>query len=287
MPERWEREVGKLGTLTAPRLVPARMGEGPHGDGMPPPPRRGQRIAAGIVAFVMFGAVAALTVAAFRGGPGAVPTPASSRAPSAESQLVATLNAPADGSMPDLVLSYDGRTESFFAADGKWPGVEGFPQPIQIFTVSIDPGAMIAVDSDADRLEGRLFVADRDQRLTGGSFPLNVSSGTGALPDDAGYFRLTLVGTWARGSAGFSVGMMIGRPTGSPSPPPVTEGVVPDVVGLDERDAIVALKEAGFVAVGVFAPANLPGGVVISSDPPAGAHVDVETTVTLTVSDGP
>jgi beta-lactam-binding protein with PASTA domain len=47
--------------------------------------------------------------------------------------------------------------------------------------------------------------------------------------------------------------------------------VIPDVIGLEERDAIVALKEAGFVAVGVFAPANLPAGVVISSDPPAGA----------------
>ena len=59
------------------------------------------------------------------------------------------------------------------------------------------------------------------------------------------------------------------------------------MIGLDERDAIVALKKAGYVAVGVFAPANLPAGAVISSDPPAGAHADVETTVTLTISNGP
>src|SRR5207302_10865693 len=129
---------------------------------------------------------------AFRSGPGTGPAPASSGPPSAESQLVATLNTRADGSMPNLVLSYGGRTDAFFATDGKWPGVDGFPLPIQIFHVSIDPGATILVDSDADRLEGRLFVADRYQRLTGGSSPLNLSSGTGALPGHAGYFRLTL-----------------------------------------------------------------------------------------------
>ncbi len=286
MPERWERELEKLTSLHAPSSTRARLAAGPRREGMPPSPRRGHRVAAGVVAFAMFGAAGALTVAAFRSGPGAAPAPASSGPPSAESQLVATLNTRTDGSMPDLVLSYGGRTDSFFATDGKWPGVDGFLLPIQIFNVSIDPGATISVDSDADRLEGRLFVADRDQRLTGASFPLNLSSGTGALPGDAGYFRLTLAGIWPTGSADFSVGITIGTPTDSPSPSPVTVGVVPDVIGLDERDAIVALKEAGFVAVGVFASAKLPAGVVISSDPPAGAHAHVETTVTLTVSTG-
>jgi hypothetical protein len=75
MPERWEREVGKLGMLTAPPSVPPRIGEGPHDDGMPPPPRRGQRIAAGIVAFAVFGGAAALAAGVFRrAAPVAAPT---------------------------------------------------------------------------------------------------------------------------------------------------------------------------------------------------------------------
>ena len=76
--------------------------------------------------------------------------------------------------------------------------------------------------------------------------------------DDAGSFRLNLIGTWARGSAGFSVGITIGTPTGAAPPPSVIKGVVPDVIGLDERDAIVALKEAGFrnTDISVLFPEN-------------------------------
>jgi hypothetical protein len=202
--------------------------------------------------------------------------------------LTALLEAPHDGSVPVLSLSDQDRSGRFFATDGNWPGVTISPSPRQSFEGAIDPGTTLTVYGDAEKVEGRLLVADAGQQLTGESIPLDLTpGGTAALPNYAGYFQLILVGTWPQGSAGFSVGITIGRPTDSQSPSPVTAGVVPDVIGLDERDAIVALKEAGYVAVGVFAPANLPAGVVISSDPAAGAHADVETTVTLTISKGP
>jgi PASTA domain len=247
-----------------------------------------------VVAFVVFGAAAALAAGALRSpattpgdSPDAAPNAVQPTPSSGGAILTATLEAPRDGSMPELVLRYAGRTDSFHATDGEWPGVQGFPLPIQIFKGSVDPSATISVESDAESVEGRLFVADQDQRLTGESIPIDLSSGRATLPDDGGYFRLNLIGTWARGSAGFSVGITIGTPTGATPSASVIEGVVPDVIGLDQRDAIVALKEAGFVGVGVFAPADAPAGVVISSDPSAGAIVDVRTTVTLTVSNGP
>ncbi|TMK36795.1 MAG: PASTA domain-containing protein [Actinobacteria bacterium] len=294
MPERWERELDKLSFVDAPASTRARVTAGPRGDEMPPSPRGGQRVAAGVVAFVVFGAAAALAAGALRspattpeGSPDATANAVQSTPPSGGPILTATLEAPRDGSMPELVLTYGGRTDSFLATDGEWPGVQGFPLPIQIFEGSLDPGATISVESDAQSIEARLLVADQNQRMTGDPIPIDLSSGTATLPNDAGSFRLNLIGTWARGSAGFSVGITIGTPTGAAPPPSVIKGVVPDVIGLDERDAIVALKEAGFVGVGVFAPANAPAGVVISSDPPAGAIADVRTTVTLTVSNGP
>jgi hypothetical protein len=420
MPQRWERELGKLSTLQVPPSTRARVADGPHGEGMPPSPRRGQRVAAGVVAFAVFGAAAALVAGAFRGpgtmattspdpetnvvvhlssvdGPNArlvfrgrtaepqigrycwvgtsgctapvltpfanadfvqVPSgtpiaivgddaltsaeatverstdpmalnmqfglsvpfhvvdladgryvlivgatwpqgsvqfyfpiqvtgPAQAPPASTGPILTALLEAPRDGSMPVLSLNDQDRSGRFFASDGNWPGVTISPSPQQSFEGAIDPGTTLTLYGDAEKVEARLLVADADQHLTGESIPLELTPGGGAtLPDYAGYFRLILVGTWPQGSAGFSVGITIGTPTDSPSPSPVTVGVVPDVIGFDERDAIVALKEAGFVVVGVFAPAKLPAGVVISSDPPAGTHADVETTVTLTVSTG-
>jgi PASTA domain len=420
MPERWERELEKLTSVDAPSSTRARVADGPHGEGMPPSPRRGQRVAAGFVAFVVFGAALALLAGAFRGpgtlattspdpesnvvvhlssvdGPNArlvfmdrtaepqigrycwagtsgctapvltpfvnadfvqVPSgtpiaivgddaltsaeatverstdpmalnrqfglsvpihavdladgryvvivdatwpqgsvqfyfpievtgPAHLPPSSAGPILTALLEAPRDGSIPVLSLSDQYRSSRFFATDGNWPGVTSSPSPLQSFEGAIEPGTTLTLYGDAEKVEGRLFVADADEHLTGESIPLELTPGGGAtLPDYAGYFRLILVGRWPHGSAGFSVGITIGTPTDPPSPSSVTVGVVPDVIGLDERDAIVAVKEAGFVAVGVFAPAKLPAGVVISSDPPAGAHADVETTVTLTVSTG-
>src|SRR5213593_4432612 len=73
MPERWERELEKLGTLAAPPSARSRFAEGPRGDGMPPAPRRGKRIAAAVVAFAIFGAASTLALDAFSRGGSTVP----------------------------------------------------------------------------------------------------------------------------------------------------------------------------------------------------------------------
>lgn len=67
--ERWERELQQLKDVDAPASTRPRMAAGPTGDGMPPPPNRGQRVAAGVVACLVFLLGAALVGAAFRGGP--------------------------------------------------------------------------------------------------------------------------------------------------------------------------------------------------------------------------
>lgn len=54
MPESWEREVRKLGALTAPTSLDLRVSEGPRAE-LPPP--RGQRILAAAVALGLFASV--------------------------------------------------------------------------------------------------------------------------------------------------------------------------------------------------------------------------------------
>jgi hypothetical protein len=204
------------------------------------------------------------------------PTPSASR-------LVATLNAPDDGSMPRLTLSFGGDPMTFAAQDGRWPGVSLSPIPPQRFDPAIDPRTTISIDGDADRVEGTLFIADADQRETGESIPLDLTSGSATLPHDAGYFRLVLVGTWPDGEAGFNVGITIGTPSDAwPPPPPIA--VVPDVIGLDEHDAVARLTAAGFVSVSVAIPADGSTGVVVSSDPPAGTSTAITTTILLSIS---
>jgi hypothetical protein len=422
MAERWERELGRLGTLTVPLSTLSRFAEGPRGEGMPPRPRRGQRVAAGVVAFAVFGAAAALAIGAFRspgttaaaspdpttavvihlsssGGPKAsleyrdhaadpqtgsycwsqgdsemcadtvltpfavadfVPVPQgslitvdgdsalehadlfiapgndpgkaytgtkpstatttvvgdpgdhlliasaswpqgtvgfyfpieivspapSSSPPSSGGELLATLDAPTDGSMPHLTLTCGGISATIDAQDGRWPGTNLARLPLFSFNPRIDPGATVLLDSDAKNVEGSLWIANQDQSLTGESIALDLSSGSATLPDGPGLYRLTVAGTWPEGEAGFSVGITIGTPPSywPPAPPIAT---VPDVVGLTQHEAVARLTAAGFVSVSVATPAGQSGGSVTSQDPAAGTQTQTTTTVKLTVSTTP
>jgi hypothetical protein len=288
MPERWEREIRKLGTLTAPRSVPQRIGEGPHRDGMPPPRRRGQRIVAGIVAFAVFGGAAALAAGVLRSAaPVAPASPAPSTSslppPSNAANLIARLEVPADGSMPRLSLTYDDHTTRFDARDGRWPGVTLSPSPLREFDPPIDPGANLVVHGDTKTVEGTLWISDADQNLTGQSIPLDVSSGSATLPEEPGFYRLTLAGTWPQGEAGFSVGIRVGTPPADWPPPPGT-ALVPDVIGLDKHEAVGRLIDAGFEMVSVTNPAGETTGAVTSQDPPPGTRTETTTIINLTVS---
>ena len=295
MPERWEREIEKLGTLTAPRSTPRRVAEGPGGDGMPPAPRRGQRLVAIVVAFAVFGAAAAFAADAFRREtpsiPAAAPEPSTSVSTSeGPTSVDASLEASPNGSIPSLTLSFGSTSSTFAATDGAWPGANISSSPPQTFDATIDPGARLALTTNASKVEGSLWIADRDLRPTGQSIPIDLSSGSASLPEQAGLYQLTIAGGWSgQGKVGFSVGLTIGTPP-SDWPPPVPTATVPDVVGLTTAQGMKILMDAGFASISVAAPAGATkaeitsGGVVTAQDPAGGTETDVTTTIKLTIS---
>jgi hypothetical protein len=437
MPERWERDLERLRTVTAPRSTRARIDEGPHGEGMPPSPRRGQRIVVVVVAFAVFGAAAALVAGAFRssgsmaagpgptatvvvhldssdgpaaaleyegqtahpqigshcwtqGGtgqcvdtvlsafpdrsfvrvppeasividgddslrntqvrlePGADPSEIVRRSdlaapidrvyaatgtyvlvvsatwpqgsvefffpieivapdgtPAVSPDLIATLDAPADGTAPTLVLRYGDHERSFFMQGGAWPGVDAFDLPIQWFDEPVAAGSVLRIDGDANRVMAEIGAE-------GASDPsdLDVASGSVVLPTDPGSYQLTFKGVWDAGVAAFPVWIHVedvaaapsttvepdpsgSTATGSPQPstqpsaPPAnpTTVVVPDVVGLTVNEALQVLHDAGLEAVGTWSSGADTTGVgedvVVSQDPPAGTEVDPSTPVKL------
>lgn len=62
---------------------------------------------------------------------------------------------------------------------------------------------------------------------------------------------------------------------------------VPPVAGLGEREAATLLRELGFDVAQRALPGGLPEGSVLGTDPAAGTHLSVPTTVTVLVSSGP
>ena len=128
-----------------------------------------------------------------------------------------------------------------------------------------------------------LWYSDADLRLTGASIPIDLSTGSATLSGESGLYRLTISGSWPSGEAGFSVAIRIGIPPSDwPPTPPIA--LVPDVVGLGQREAIALLTDAGFVSVSVAIPAGQNTGVVTSQDPTPGTRSDVTGTIKLTVS---
>jgi hypothetical protein len=292
MPERWEREIKGLMTLTAPRSTPTRIADGPHADLMPPAPHRGQRLVAVVVAFVVFGAAAAFALVAFRhetlSTPAASPSTTGSALASPTS-LDASLEAPPDGSIPSLTLAFGSTSSTFAAMDGVWPGADISPSPAQTFDATIDPGAPLTLTTNAGGVEASLWIADRDQSLTGQSIPIDLSSGSAVLPDQAGLYQLTIAGGWDQGKVGFGVGLTIGTPPND-WPPPAPTATVPDVVGLTQPQAVKVLVGASFASVSVATPAGetkaeiAKGAIVTAQDPAAGTETHVTTTIKLTVS---
>jgi hypothetical protein len=297
MPERWEREIERLGTLTAPRSTPTRIAEGPRGSGMPPTPRRRERITAMVVAFAVFGAAAAFALIAFQRAtpstPAIAPDPSTTMSAAASpTSLDATLEAPPDGSVPSLTLAFGSVSSTFAAENGGWPGTNISPSPPQTFDAVIDPGLPLRLTTNASGVGATLWIADQDYRPTGQSIPLDLSSGSAVLPDQAGFYQLRIGGGWTdEGKVDFSVGLTIGTPPSDwppPAPTPST-AAVPDVVGLTLSQAQKVLTDAGFESVFVVAPdgaakAEIIAGVVTAQDPAAGTGTQVTTTVKLTVS---
>ena len=162
MPEPWERQIRKLGTVTAPPSTPARIADGPRAGDMPPAPGRRQRIIAAVLALVVSGATVVFLADAFRssGSTAAAPSSLAGTSPPSlvtvnSSRLIAVLNAPSDGSMPGLTLSLAGRSATFVAQDGRWLGANLSPQATQVFGPVIEPGTALVLRSDGTDLTGR------------------------------------------------------------------------------------------------------------------------------------
>jgi hypothetical protein len=135
--------------------------------------------------------------------------------------LTATIDAPDDGSIPGLALSYGDASSKVGAQGGRWPGVDAFPMPLYIFDGSVAPGAVVSIAGNATDVTGHLEVLDQDLRQTGETISLDLGSGSADLPTTAGSYGLSLTGSWPRGTASFYVVVDIGdvaQPSTTPTP---------------------------------------------------------------------
>jgi PASTA domain len=235
MPERWQREVEKLAMLTAPPSTASRIGGGPHGDGMPPAPHRGQRIAAGVVAFAVFGAAAALVAGAFHSPRTAAVGPAPTNT------VVVHLDS-SDG--PGAALEYEGRTAHPQVGSYCWIW-EGVGRCVD---TALSP---FAVDSFVEVPSGALVEIDGDPSLTRavttiepGSDPRDVIERIGpvrpidAIDGPAGRYVLIVSAEWPQGSVRFffPIEVMNSEPVPTPSAGLVatlaspTDGTAPSLV---------------------------------------------------------
>ena len=179
------------------------------GPEIPPPPNHVRRAVIIVSALALFAGAVTFAWSAFH--PSNEPATVGA---SDTSILTATLQAPADGTIPGLTLAYGTESHDYFAEGGKWPGVNGFDLPGFRFPVSVIPRTVLQVQGDASQVDGKLEVLDTDYRSTGKVLPLDLVAGSGTLPDEAGFYRLDLTGTWPQGTAEFFVVIQI-----QPSPP--------------------------------------------------------------------
>lgn len=201
--------------------------------------------------------------------------------------LLATLDAPADGSPPGMTLTYEGRQQEYFGG-GRWLGEDVLIRSILMsFEPHLPPGTAFRVAGDASEVHATTTAAYPDGRWEADASVIDLASGQARLPADPGTYRLEVTGRWPQGRIGFSVVVTVGDPSESqPSPLPDVEiGVVPDLVGVGEGDATKLLARAGFDAVVTYEPvAGVAAGFVVSSDPEAGTLLDPGSVVALRVS---
>ena len=141
--ERWERELEQLKEIDSPESMRERLDRGPTGDGMPPNTNRGQRVAAGVVACLVFLLGAALVTEAFRRdavapvlGPG-------------PDNAVLRLSAEPNG--PVATLSYAGDVADPVIDSYCWNQDNGAQACVDVFASGFEP------DSYLDIPEGTAF----------------------------------------------------------------------------------------------------------------------------------
>jgi PASTA domain len=233
MPERWEREVGKLARLEAPPSTSRRIADGPHGDGMPPAPHRGQRVVAGVVAFVVFGAAAALVVGAFRGS-GDTAAPVSGDA----TKVVIQLTSSDQGPRADLVFGDETAASQYgsYCWNGTTKCVDTYLVPFAASDfVKVPSGTPIVVVHD-DSLDRALVWTER------GDDPNDVDLGlvqpATTIEGQPGRYVLAVKASWPLGNVQFffPIEVMNSEPVPTPSAGLVatltapTDGTAPSLV---------------------------------------------------------
>jgi hypothetical protein len=187
------------------------------GPEVPPPHNRVRRVVVIVSAFAVFFVAGAFAWSAFR--PSSEPATVGS---SDSTALVASLVAPADGTIPGLTLAYGNEDRQYFAEGGHWPGVNGFNQPGFGFATPLPPGTTLKIGGDASQVSGKLEVLEKNYQSTGQELPLDLSGGSVTLPNDPGFYRLDLTGTWPQGTAEFFVVIQI-RPANVPCNEPTRD----------------------------------------------------------------
>src|SRR4029077_21216203 len=102
-------------------------------------------------------------------------------------------------------LAYGNEDRPYFAEGGHWPGVNGFDLPGFGFATPLPPGTPLKIEGDASQLGGELEVLAKNYQSTGRELSLDLSGGSATLPNDAGFYRLDLTGTWPQGPPEFFV----------------------------------------------------------------------------------
>jgi hypothetical protein len=283
MPERWERELGKLGTLTAPPSVPPRIGEGPHGEGGPTAHGRRQRVVAAVVAFSVFGAAAILAVAAFRKDDADAPI-----APDATSNVV--IHVSSEGG-PKASLEFADQVADPQVGSHCWAagGVEGCIDtylsafPSKDF-VDVPPGTPIVIDASGDPADVTTALASGDNpqdliEQTRPVSPVSVIDGESGLP-----YVLTVTANWPQGSVEFFFPIEIASTESPPASPGAqvvatldlrADGSIPRLTlasddheaGFDAQDGHWPGLSLSPIRTQTFDPAIEPGAtLVIDSD---------------------
>ena len=169
-----------------------------------------------VVALAIFAVAIVFTWSAFRPNGGSTLTPGTAASTTGSaSPLVATLNAPEDGSIPSLTLAYGDEQHDFIAEDGHWPGVSGFDQPGLVFPSALPPGTLVQIEGNASSVTGQVEVLDRNHGSTGDVLPLDLQAGSATIPVYAASYRLHLTGTWPQGTAEFFVMIDVQEPSGA------------------------------------------------------------------------
>jgi hypothetical protein len=304
MTDRWERELEKLRTVSAPAGVRGRVDEGPRG-AAGPGPSGGQRVLAGVVAFAFFGAALALAAGALGDGPAPVVDDPSNLP--GKDVAILTLQS---GDAPVATLTFDGVEAPSQVGSYCWnqPREGGLAVNSCVYNVltPFEPSTLLQIPSDvAVRIDYSEDVSSSAYSFAQGVDP--TAWGTTdieTLPphDPAGQ----VVQHWhiepgvyvLRASTNWHgqderIDFYFGIQVGSDVDP---DGLVlPDLVGMGHQDASLLLEELG-LEYG-WSWREVPGvelGHVASTDPAAGSQLNAGDHVLLVIateitpiSDGP